>query len=146
VVGGGASLQLINPSNPTPPTLKPPTQSISCLTSNLTTPPPATHAALFSGALAPRYRRPLAAGLSLMVLQQVTGQPSVLYYAATIFKAAGFDTSGEAAAVSVVGAGFRVGGPACWVLGVWVLGCSGWGPRPSPWLHTERVEFRTLKP
>jgi hypothetical protein len=58
-----------------------------------------------------------------MVLQQVTGQPSVLYYAATIFKAAGFDTSGEAAAVSVVG---FVG----WVgrfgwLGPWVRAVSG---------------------
>jgi sugar porter (SP) family MFS transporter len=39
----------------------------------------------------PRYRRPLTVGLSLVALQQLTGQPSVLYYAASIFNAAGFE-------------------------------------------------------
>lgn len=34
----------------------------------------------FTELLRPRYRRPLAIGMSLMLFQQVTGQPSVLYY------------------------------------------------------------------
>ena len=37
----------------------------------------------------PRYRRPLQAGLGVVLLQQFTGQPSVLYYAASIFQNAG---------------------------------------------------------
>lgn len=37
-----------------------------------------------------RYRRPLLIGSSLMLFQQVTGQPSVLYYANSIFEKAGF--------------------------------------------------------
>lgn len=50
--------------------------------------------------LQPRYRRPLTVGLSLVVLQQLTGQPSVLYYAASIFNAAGF-AGGDGARVAV---------------------------------------------
>jgi len=50
--------------------------------------------------LQPVYRRPLTVGLSLVVLQQLTGQPSVLYYAASIFKAAGF-AGGDGARVAV---------------------------------------------
>jgi len=40
----------------------------------------------------PRFhlRRPLLIGCGLVFLQQITGQPSVLYYAQSIFKAAGF--------------------------------------------------------
>ncbi|KAL6785000.1 hypothetical protein ACKKBG_A02020 [Auxenochlorella protothecoides x Auxenochlorella symbiontica] len=49
----------------------------------------------------PRYRRPLAIGAGLMLFQQVTGQPSVLYYAASIFQAAGFQSSGQATGVSL---------------------------------------------
>jgi len=37
----------------------------------------------------PRYRRPLVAGLGVVLLQQFTGQPSVLYYASSIFDEAG---------------------------------------------------------
>lgn len=37
-----------------------------------------------------RFRRPLLVGSSLMLFQQITGQPSVLYYAQQIFEAAGF--------------------------------------------------------
>lgn len=37
----------------------------------------------------PQFRPALYAGVGLVFLQQVTGQPSVLYYAATIFKDAG---------------------------------------------------------
>jgi hypothetical protein len=36
-----------------------------------------------------RFRPALIAGVGLVFLQQVTGQPSVLYYAASIFKDAG---------------------------------------------------------
>ena len=45
--------------------------------------------------------RPLTVGLSLMLFQQITGQPSVLYYAARIFEEAGFGTAQEATGVSV---------------------------------------------
>ena len=37
-----------------------------------------------------RFRRPLLIGSSLMLFQQITGQPSVLYYANSIFEKAGF--------------------------------------------------------
>ena len=47
----------------------------------------------------PRYRTPLLIGLSLVLMQQITGQPSVLYYAASIFEAAGF--GGDASTVAV---------------------------------------------
>merc|ERR1719331_2290532 len=36
------------------------------------------------------YPKPLGLGLMLVILQQVTGQPSVLYFANTIFQSAGF--------------------------------------------------------
>lgn len=38
---------------------------------------------------APQYRKPLVAGLGVVLLQQLTGQPSVLYYATSIFDDAG---------------------------------------------------------
>lgn len=44
--------------------------------------------------------RPLYIGLSLMFFQQITGQPSVLYYAATIFQDAGFSGGQAAAGIS----------------------------------------------
>ncbi|KAL3146782.1 hypothetical protein ABBQ38_014764 [Trebouxia sp. C0009 RCD-2024] len=46
--------------------------------------------------------RPLLVGSSLMLFQQITGQPSVLYYAAKIFKDAGFASDADATRVSVV--------------------------------------------
>ena len=46
--------------------------------------------------------RPLLIGSSLMLFQQITGQPSVLYYAAKIFKDAGFASDADATRVSVV--------------------------------------------
>merc|ERR1712050_691170 len=49
-----------------------------------------------------QYRRPLFIGCGIVFLQQVTGQPSVLYFATNIFKSAGF---GESAALSSVGVG-----------------------------------------
>ena len=54
--------------------------------------------ALFQG----RNVRPLLIGSSLMLFQQITGQPSVLYYAAKIFKDAGFASDQDATRVSVV--------------------------------------------
>ena len=58
-------------------------------------------AALFSG----RNLRPLTIGMSLMLFQQITGQPSVLYYATEIFEKAGFASQADASKVSV-GLGF----------------------------------------
>jgi len=49
-----------------------------------------------------KYRLPLVIGCGLVFLQQVTGQPSVLYFATNIFKSAGF---GSTAALSSVGVG-----------------------------------------
>jgi len=49
-----------------------------------------------------KYPTPLLIGCGLVFLQQVTGQPSVLYFATNIFKSAGF---GSAAALSSVGVG-----------------------------------------
>jgi len=48
------------------------------------------------------YPRPLLIGCGIVFLQQVTGQPSVLYFATNIFKSAGF---GSTAALSSVGVG-----------------------------------------
>jgi len=50
----------------------------------------------------PRFRRPLAVGLGLMLFQQVTGQPSVLYYANQVLADAGVE--GAAGAAVLVGA------------------------------------------
>jgi MFS family permease len=49
-----------------------------------------------------KYPQPLIIGCGLVFLQQVTGQPSVLYFATNIFKSAGF---GSSAALSSVGVG-----------------------------------------
>ena len=45
--------------------------------------------------------KPLTVGLSLMLFQQITGQPSVLYYAGKIFEAAGFGEAKDATGISV---------------------------------------------
>ena len=59
-------------------------------------------AAGFSALLRKENLRPLLIGMSLMVFQQITGQPSVLYYATKIFQDAGFAAVESATAVSVV--------------------------------------------
>lgn len=41
----------------------------------------------------------LYAGVSLVLFQQITGQPSVLYYATSIFQAAGFAAESDATKV-----------------------------------------------
>ena len=48
----------------------------------------------------PRFRKPLLLGLGLVVAQQVTGQPSVLYYAPDVFASAGFAAGSQAASVA----------------------------------------------
>merc|ERR1712176_1451649 len=48
-----------------------------------------------------RYPRPLLIGCGLVFLQQVTGQPSVLYFATNIFKSAGFGTLAALSSVAV---------------------------------------------
>jgi sugar porter (SP) family MFS transporter len=58
--------------------------------------------------LAPRNSRALYVGVSLMLFQQITGQPSVLYYATDIFRAAGFASVEEASQTSVVLGAFKL--------------------------------------
>jgi len=52
--------------------------------------------------LRPENRRPLYIGLSVVLFQQITGQPSVLYYAEQVFRDAGFEQADSAAGVAVV--------------------------------------------
>lgn len=56
----------------------------------------------YAALLRPPNVRPLLIGMSLMLFQQITGQPSVLYYAATIFQRAGFATATEATKTAVL--------------------------------------------
>ena len=51
-----------------------------------------------------KYGRALFIGCGVVVLQQLTGQPSVLYYATTVFKYAGFGSSASLQPVYVGGA------------------------------------------
>ena len=60
------------------------------------------HHAGFVGLFKGRYLKPLTVGISLMLFQQITGQPSVLYYAADIFNKAGIDAGKDATGVSVI--------------------------------------------
>lgn len=72
-----------------------------------------------------RYPRPLLIGCGLVFLQQVTGQPSVLYFATNIFKSAGF---GDSAAISSVGVGLVKLLACVWTSTVGVSFCS-WASR-----------------
>ncbi|CAL8468142.1 g7681 [Coccomyxa elongata] len=56
----------------------------------------------FVGLFRGRFLKPLLIGSSLMLFQQITGQPSVLYYAADIFEKAGFGAGKDATGVSVL--------------------------------------------
>jgi len=69
-----------------------------------------------------RYRRPLWVGLSLMLFQQITGQPSVLYYSTQIFRNAGFAAGKEAAGVSLLLGFFKLGATLVAVASVEKLG------------------------
>ncbi len=62
-------------------------------------PPPLTG---FAALTRPPNLQPLLIGMSLMLFQQITGQPSVLYYAAAIFQSAGFASASEATRIAVV--------------------------------------------
>lgn len=72
-----------------------------------------------------KYRKPLTVGLSLMLFQQITGQPSVLYYAGKIFQDAGFESAGAATSVSVI-----LGVCKLVMTGVAVVTVDSWGRRP----------------
>ncbi|MCO5556952.1 hypothetical protein L7F22_010507 [Adiantum nelumboides] len=50
----------------------------------------------------------LVLGCGLVLFQQITGQPSVLYYASSIFQSAGFSAASDATRVSVILGGFKV--------------------------------------
>lgn len=50
----------------------------------------------------PVLRRCMFVGCGIVLFQQFTGQPNVLYYGATIFKQAGFDTNKEATLAQMV--------------------------------------------
>ena len=65
--------------------------------------PPSLPAGSLALLLQPRYFTPLLVGMSLMLFQQITGQPSVLYYAGSIFQEAGFTTAQEATGACVGG-------------------------------------------
>jgi len=73
----------------------------------------------------PRYARPVRLCLGLMLAQQVTGQPSVLYYAASIFEAAGFGAGAGAAGVAAGLGAFKL-----LATGVAVLAVDRAGRRP----------------
>lgn len=57
---------------------------------------------------APRNGRALYVGVSVMLFQQVTGQPSVLYYAVDILRNVGFDSDQAAAEASVLLGTFKL--------------------------------------
>ena len=78
-----------------------------------------------SEVLKPKYRKPLMVGISLMLFQQITGQPSVLYYAASIFENAGFASATAATAISVGLGGFKL-----LTTGIAVAKVDSWGRRP----------------
>ncbi|KAL0317871.1 UNVERIFIED_CONTAM: D-xylose-proton symporter-like 2 [Sesamum angustifolium] len=58
----------------------------------------ATIAEMFQG----KCLKALIIGGGLVLFQQITGQPSVLYYAATIFQSAGFSAASDATKVSIL--------------------------------------------
>jgi len=56
---------------------------------------------LFEHLFQPQFRKPLYVGFSLVMFQQITGQPSVLYYAETIFNDVGISSASTLAVGSV---------------------------------------------
>jgi sugar porter (SP) family MFS transporter len=79
----------------------------------------------FSDVLSSRYRKPLTVGVSLMLFQQITGQPSVLYYAGKIFQDAGFTSADSATGISIVLGMFKL-----LTTGLAVVTVDSWGRRP----------------
>ncbi|GAB2228485.1 hypothetical protein Droror1_Dr00022606 [Drosera rotundifolia] len=49
-----------------------------------------------------KYLKALFIGVGLVIFQQITGQPSVLYYAASILKSAGFSEASDSTRVSIL--------------------------------------------
>lgn len=86
--------------------------------------------------LSEKYRKPLSVGLSLMLFQQITGQPSVLYYAASIFQDAGFGSADSATRISVVLGLFKLV-----TTGVAVATVDSWGRRPLLLLGVSGIVF-----
>lgn len=78
-----------------------------------------------SEVLSPKYRKPLLIGVSLMLFQQITGQPSVLYYAGKIFQDAGFSSADDATGISVILGVFKLV-----MTGIAVVTVDSWGRRP----------------
>jgi len=72
-----------------------------------------------------RNGKALYIGLSLMLFQQITGQPSVLYYATEIFQKAGFGAGAESSGVAVILGVFKL-----LMTGVAVLTVDSLGRRP----------------
>ena len=87
----------------------------------LSTPTPSALALLTD----PAYARPVRLCLGLMLGQQLTGQPSVLYFASSIFEAAGFGAGAGAAGVAVGLGAFKL-----LATGVAVLAVDKAGRRP----------------
>lgn len=87
------------------------------------------------GLLQGRFARPLAVGTSLMFFQQVTGQPSVLYYASEIFEDAGFAAGAEANGISVILGVFKL-------IMTGARPCQGCTPA-SPGAHAGDLYFTT---
>ena len=86
--------------------------------------------------LSEKYRKPLSVGLSLMLFQQITGQPSVLYYAAKIFQDAGFGSADSATGISVVLGLFKLV-----TTGIAVATVDSWGRRPLLLLGVSGIVF-----
>eukprot|EP00890_Picochlorum_soloecismus_P002939 jgi/Picsp_1/3646/NSC_06483-R1_d-xylose-proton symporter-like 2 len=78
-----------------------------------------------SDVLSSKYRKPLTVGVSLMLFQQITGQPSVLYYAGKIFQDAGFTSADSATGISIVLGMFKL-----LSTGLAVVTVDSWGRRP----------------
>ena len=78
-----------------------------------------------SDVLSSKYRKPLTVGVSLMLFQQITGQPSVLYYAGKIFQDAGFTSADSATGISIVLGMFKL-----LTTGLAVVTVDSWGRRP----------------
>jgi hypothetical protein len=55
-----------------------------------------------------RFVRPLSIGLSLIFFQQITGQPSVLYYAGKMFERAGLRMGQQATGTAGILGAFKL--------------------------------------
>jgi hypothetical protein len=55
-----------------------------------------------------RFVRPLSVGLTLIFFQQITGQPSVLYYAGQMFQKAGLRMGQQSAGIAGILGAFKL--------------------------------------